>query len=106
VPAVSAAAREADYCVIPSDPASPKRYASNNRLVTALALGLPTIATALPSYVEVGDYFANDNSGSALKLMENPLAFSQQVHAFQNREIHRFSRESVESSWRAILNKS
>lgn len=103
VQAVSKAAVTADYCIIPSDPASPKRYASNNRLVSALALGLPTIATALPSYREVGDFFAETETPSALELMANPLEFSQQVVSFQNNEIGRFTRATVLSSWVEIL---
>ena len=101
--AVSAAASRSDYCVIPSDPKSPKRFASNNRLVTALALGLPTIATALPSYQEVGTYFAETGTNSTLELMAKPLDFGHQVAAFQDREAHRFTLESVVSSWRKIL---
>lgn len=101
--AVSEAASRADYCVIPSDPKSPKRFASNNRLVTALALGLPAIATALPSYREVGAYFAEIGTNSASELMAHPLGFSQQVATFQDREAHRFTLASVVSSWKEIL---
>ena len=101
--AVSDGARQADYCVIPSDLQSHKRFASNNRLITALNLGLPTIATALPSYSQFGTYFSEIGTESALKTMANPLAFGNQVRAFQDNESHRFSMASVESSWKAML---
>lgn len=101
--AVSDGARQADYCVIPSDLQSHKRFASNNRLITALNLGLPTIATALPSYSEFGTYFAEIGTESALKMTVNPLAFGDQVRSFQDNESHRYSMKAVESSWKTMF---
>lgn len=103
IDAVAAAALHSDYCLIPSDPGSAKRFASNNRLVTALALGLPTIATALPSYLEVGTYFAATGTQEALELIASPLSFTDRVMAFQSNEADKFSQASVIAAWKTLL---
>ena len=97
------AAHKADYCVIPSDLESAKRYASNNRLVTALAFGLPTIATPLPSYMEFSDYFNVLESQAALETMLNPWSQCSVVTDFQNQFIPRFSLAALTKHWRTIL---
>lgn len=52
------AAIQADVCIIPSDVADPRKAAAgSSRLVTALALGLPTAADALYSYAEFKDHY-------------------------------------------------
>ena len=97
------AAHKADYCVIPSDLESAKRYASNNRLVTALAFGLPTIATPLPSYMEFSDYFNGLESQAALETMLNPRSQCSVVNDFHNQFIPRFSLAALTKHWRTIL---
>ena len=97
------AAHKADYCVIPSDLESAKRYASNNRLVTALALGLPTIAAPLPSYMEFSEYFNVLESQAALETMLSPWSQCSVVTDFQNQFIPRFSLAALTKHWRAIL---
>ena len=97
------AAHKADYCVIPSDLESAKRYASNNRLVTALAFGLPSIATPLPSYMEFSEYFNVLESQAALETMLNPWSQCSVVTDFQNQFIPRFSLAALTKHWRAIL---
>lgn len=100
---LSSAAHSADYCVIPSDLESAKRYASNNRLVTALAFGLPTVAAPLPSYMEFSDYFNVLESRAALETMLNPWSQSSVIADFQNQFISRFSLAALTQHWRAIL---
>ena len=54
---MTSVAKEADICLIPSAINDPKKSgASNNRLLTSLALGLPTLATVLPSYKDFKKY--------------------------------------------------
>lgn len=57
------AAQQSDVCLIPSDTQDPRKMAvSANRLITALALGLPTAADRLESYAEFGEYFTDIRS--------------------------------------------
>lgn len=97
------ASRQADYCLIPSDKNSPKRYASNNRLVTALTLGLPTIATPIPSYQEFSEYFAEEGTQQADELMANPNVAHNKIVAFQDTEISRFQLPSIITAWQKLL---
>ncbi len=103
VQAVAQAAQTSDYCVIPSDCNTPKRYASNNRLVTALALGLPTVATPIPSYSEFGDDFAAIGSKEANELLKNPAANPQGCEHFQLNKIQAFTRPRLKDQWRSLL---
>ncbi|MDG1065486.1 MAG: hypothetical protein P8O91_04645 [Luminiphilus sp.] len=103
VQAVAQVARTADYCVIPSDCHSPKRYASNNRLVTALALGLPTLATPLPSYAEFSDHFATIGSEEASELLKHPEAHSRGCENFQNDGVRAFTRPKLVAHWCSLL---
>lgn len=101
--AMKRAASACDYAVIPSDPNSPKRFASNNRLVTALALGLPTVATAIPSYQEFAPYFTALGTSEATSLMTRPDGFLDSVHRFQAEQADRFSRQNVLDAWVSVL---
>ena len=103
VQAVAQVAQRADYCVIPSDCNSPKRYASNNRLITALALGLPTLATALPSYSEFDDNFATIGSEEAHDLLKHPEYHSQGCERFQEDGMPAFTRPKLEAQWHSLL---
>jgi len=97
------ASRQADYCIIPSDSISSKRYASNNRLVTALALGLPTIATPIPSYQEFSEYFAEEGTQQADEIMANPNIAHNKIVAFQDTEVSRFQLPSIIAAWQQLL---
>ena len=103
VQAVAQVAQRADYCVIPSDCNSPKRYASNNRLITALALGLPTLATALPSYSEFDDNFATIGSKEAYDLLKHPDSHSQGCERFQDDGMAAFTRPKLVAQWHSLL---
>ena len=67
-----AASKISDICIIPSDPADPRKSgASSNRLITSIALGLPTAAEMLPSYEEFSKYFFNIRSNSIFNIMSD-----------------------------------
>ena len=104
VPAVAQAAQVSDYCIIPSDCESPKRYASNNRLVTALALGLPTLATALPSYSEYSDYFAAIGTPEGHQFLSSFDAEKGGSETFQQNHLHSFTLPALVKQWRSLLN--
>jgi len=103
VQAVAQVAQQADYCIIPSDCNSPKRFASNNRLITALALGLPTLATPLPSYSEFKDDFATIGSALAFDLLEQPESHSRGSEHFQKDGMHAFTRPKLVAQWHSLL---
>jgi len=101
--AVLNAAKSADYCIIPSDTASPKRFASNNRLITALALGLPTIATPIPSYTEYSDFFTSDRAEQIKALIKDPSSMHNRLKEFQANHASKFSAPAIMHSWVNVL---
>jgi len=98
------ASKLGDVCVIPSDLADPRKAGvSSNRLLTALALGLPTAADRLDSYLEHSDYFTDIRSKDFDHLLENPLAFRDQVIQAQNGPVQEHSMQKIGESWVSLL---
>jgi hypothetical protein len=76
VESLIAASKISDVCIIPSDPGDPRKSgASSNRLITSIALGLPTAAELLPSYEEFSKYFFNIRSNSLFEIMSNSSSY-------------------------------
>jgi len=102
--AMVAAADSADYCILPSDPADPrKNAASANRLITALALGMPTAADVLASYREFGDCFVDIRSREFADLATDPSAYHAVVKHAQHTVVPRFSPRMVGGKWLRLL---
>lgn len=99
-----AAARDSDLCLIPSDLASPmKAGVSSNRLITSLALGLPTAADMVDSYGEFRDYFVDIRSDNFIALLADPYAYSGIVKKAQIDVVPRFGKEVIGKKWLAAL---
>ncbi len=101
--AVRRAAERADLAIIPSDHESDKQFASSNRLVTALTLGLPVVATPIPSYLEFQKYFYALGSAEANAVFENPRAGLDKVDDFQAKFPDRFSMQAIRNRWSYVL---
>lgn len=89
-----------DLIIIPSDPSDPKKAGvSSNRLITALALGLPTAATLMDSYKEYNQYFMDIDSEKFIELIDNPNKFHNQVLEAQDKIIPQFTQEAISQKW-------
>jgi hypothetical protein len=97
------AARQADVALIPSDTSSHKQFASSNRLVTSLALGLPTLATTLASYREFQDCFTDLSSPQAQQVLAKPEEGISGVKLFQEKYLDRFTDAAITECWRTTL---
>jgi hypothetical protein len=98
------AASKSDVCIIPSNPSdSRKSGASSNRLITALALGLPVAADHLDSYVEFSDFYADIRGAEFRKLLLDPASFHKQVDLAQKTVIPRFTMAKSEVAWAQAL---
>lgn len=98
------AAKIADLCIIPSDLKDVRKSgASSNRLITALALGLPTAADNLPSYQEFSQYYVDLRSENFKEILKNPLAYKGLVIEAQKNLIPRFSMNKIEKDWESFL---
>jgi hypothetical protein len=97
------AAQTADIAVIPSDATDPRKTGvSENRLITALMLGLPTVATRLPSYQPYAEYFVSLETGWRDALLKRSVDLDSQKRA-RAYFIDQFSKTALESQWREAL---
>ena len=94
------AAKFCNLVIIPSDPSDPRKSgASSNRLITSLALGLPTAADKLDSYNEFDMYFIDIRSKEFEHLMEEPDFFHDQVLKAQQKIIPKFTQKTISQKW-------
>ena len=99
-----AAARVANFCVIPSDANDPRKAgASSNRLLTALALGLPTAASTIPSYQEFSECFLDLDSTSFPIESSKLLGLAQSVSWAQRVVLPKYSMQEIGSQWVDLL---
>lgn len=97
------AAKLSDACVIPSDNQDPRKAgASTNRLITALALGLPTAAENLPSYRDFSFYYLDIHSKSVNELVENPGRFFDLVLSAQEKVVPNFQTATISAEWKKL----
>ena len=97
-----AASKISDICIIPSDPKDPRKSGvSSNRLITAIALGLPTAVDLLPSYDEFSKYFFNIRSNSLLEIISNSSSseFRKLISEAQQKIVPKFSQQSIGQQW-------
>lgn len=98
------AAKVSDGCIIPSDLNDSKKIgASSNRLITALALGLPTAADQLPSYQEFSRYYCDIRSQDFRNFLNHPYKDRDLVIQAQTDVIPRFSMPKIENDWKDLL---
>ncbi len=94
------AAQLAHYAIIPSDKNdSRKNGASPGRLLTSLALGLPTVAEPLESYLPFANYFQATGTQESVRLMQDPFAFHAQVQAAQPMIRQSFTIRAIGKQW-------
>jgi len=100
IEAMLSVSKTCDLAIIPSNPNDPKKAGiSSNRLITALALGLPTAATLMDSYKEYNQYFMDIDSEKFIELIDNPNKFHNQVLEAQNKIIPQFTQEAISQKW-------
>lgn len=96
-------ASKVDAALIVTDLNGRKRFASSNRLITALGLGLPTIATLVPSYEEFAPYFCELRGDSFFDFLNRLDEFEEKVVAFQGCELNKFSLDTLAPKWAEAL---
>ena len=98
------AAKLCDACIIPSDTEDRnKSGVSANRLITALALGLPTAADNLESYKEFSEFYVDIRSEKFRAVMRDPTVFSAAVRKAQQEAVPRFSLENIKQAWSGLV---
>jgi hypothetical protein len=94
------AAHLADMCWIPAGVTDPlKSGASSNRLLTALALGLPTAADPLDSYLPFRNFYFDLRSNEVINAIANSDQIFEKVKTAQNIISKNFSTEHIRKKW-------
>ena len=94
------AARIADISVLPGDPSDLRKSGvSANRLITSLALGLPTAANLMHSYCPYSEYFVDIQSSTFSEMLGHPGFFAGKTLKAQNELIPFFSPEAIRRKW-------
>lgn len=89
-----------DVCIIPSNAGDPRKAGvSSNRLITSFALGLPTCAERLDSYIEYERYFADIRSDECQLTLDNPLRWRELIIEAQKNVVPGFSMENIGKQW-------
>lgn len=100
-----AVASISDVCWIPTGLHSKRKSgASSNRLLTALALGLPVAADELESYLPFRKYFASLRTPEFSIFMHAPDAYFEQVSEAQALIAQHYTQDAIGRQWLAALN--
>ena len=93
-----------DICLIPAGINPYTRVKTNNRVVLSLSLGIPIIATPLPSYHEFEPYIAFENwQENILKIATDPETAYKKVQAGQDYINCHYSIQAVTQQWNKLL---
>ena len=93
-------ALKSDACIIPSSSINPRKAGvSSNRLITALALGLPTVATNLESYKEYNKYYIDIDLYPIDFILKNLKFQKNLVKEAQNSIIKKYSNFDIGGLW-------
>ncbi len=93
-----------DFCLLPAGVSDPRKSgASSNRLLTALAMGLPTAADRLDSYIPFSEYFSDLASVDINTLFDNPEQFFPSVQAAQHHISKHHTIKGAQLRWAELL---
>ena len=97
---MSEVALQSDISLIPSAKDDPRKSGvSSNRLLTSLALGLPTLATSMPSYVKYKRFFLDIDVFSIEFMIENLNIQKLLVVEAQKHYLSAYSIENIGKLW-------
>ncbi len=99
-----AAAQLSDWAIIPSDPNHrTKRHVSTNRLIMAFAMGLPTAASRIPSYLPHAAYFRNIDQFLTLNDWTNLSQISALTTRAQREVLPQYSAQHLAAKWQSCV---
>jgi len=92
-------ASQSDFCVIPTN----KSFASANRLITALSLGLPVLADKSYANSRLSEYFLTFSVRNIKKLLSSPEEFHDIVRSGQKVVSKEFAKDKLVGLWVDLL---
>ena len=100
---LTVAAAKSDIALIPSDPNDPRKAGvSENRLVTALQLGLVTVASPLPAYLPLSNLFVKLNYGWGDAVLHSDPTNSIACGT-RSQMLGTYSKSAMMARWTALL---
>ncbi len=98
------AAQISDFCLLPAGVDDVrKKGASSNRLLTSLALGLPTVAHSLDSYLPFSRYFSDLHNANLDDFFDEPEKSFPAVEHAQHVILAEHTLEMAQSQWKNLL---
>ncbi len=93
-----------DFCIIPAGMNDARKNGvSSNRLLTALALGLPTAADRVNSYLSFSEYFTDIRSKNMEQLISQPHQYSELVKKAQSTIAKTHTIEAIGQQWLTLF---
>ena len=93
-----------DFCIIPAGMNDARKNGvSSNRLLTALALGLPTAADRVNSYLSFSEYFTDIRSKNLEQLISQPHQYSELVKKAQSTIVKTHTLEAIGQQWLTLF---
>ena len=100
------ASKESDVCIIPAELQSLRKSGvSANRLLTSIALGLPTCADKIDSYLPFKPYYADLRTAEFNDMLSDPRYWNKHIQAAQEYILPRYAKASVGEEWLSIFNR-
>jgi glycosyltransferase involved in cell wall biosynthesis len=100
------AASLSDFCLLPAGIDDPRKNgASSNRLLTAMALGLPVAADLLSSYMPFKSYFADIRSDEIVDIIKDPSQYFDCVEEVQKYIQDKFTKKAISNEWIDLIDK-
>ena len=97
---VFAAMRRARVCLVPTNPTSFNRGKSPNRLLMAMAHGLPVIASSVEAYQPFADCVVLDDfAGGVLRYLDSEDARDRDLQTFRERHWPRYQPQKLSAEW-------
>jgi hypothetical protein len=98
------AASLADVCWIPAGLNDARKSgASSNRLLTAIALGLPTAADRLGSYNDFKQFFIDLDDQNFNNQLKNPDHYFETIEAGQQIILEEFTGSKIGKKWTGLI---
>jgi len=98
------ASKESDICIIPAELQSTRKSGvSANRLLTAIALGLPTCADKIDSYLPFKPYYADLRTAEFNDMLSDPGYWNMHIQSAQEYILPKYSKKSVGEEWLSIF---
>lgn len=99
-----AASKISDFCIIPTGFNDPRKNgASANRLLTSLALGLPTLTDSLDSYQLFSDYYYLINKENISRMIENPEINENKFFELEKLISEKYTQEIIGKNWISLI---